>query len=313
MSTMLRKISLLAVVALIGLLAAAGAVPPQESGRAYDAIRAEAEKHYAEKSFGRANALYEEAKKLKLSGEETRWVTFRIADTSWRADAAAADRDPSRRVAARQALEELTKAGDWISAEANESLGDYYATHPQVMNPYQAQGFYSAALDWWAGSDALPRARRRYLAIVWRMAAHPYRNAIARQVLVNAVKIAETPQDRAHAQFLLASQLVNERTAVSVERALELFEEIVRAGKKTEWYDDALSSGFESPGHPKALELYRRLVAEHAKSESEFVDDAEQAITEITATSATWARRRRSCPIPSRRFSWDGGTPSGSS
>jgi uncharacterized protein YfaS (alpha-2-macroglobulin family)/tetratricopeptide (TPR) repeat protein len=285
MSTMLRKIAVLAVVVVIGLLAAAGAVPPQGSGRAYDAIRAEAEKHYAEKSFGRAHALYEEAAKLKLDAEETRWVAFRLADTTWRADAASVDRDPSKREAARQALEESIKVADWIAAEANESLGDYYATHPELMNPYQAQGFYSAALDWWAGSDDLPRARRRYLAIVWRMAEHPYRNAIAREVLVNAVKIAETPQDRAHAQFLLASQLVNERTPVSVERAIELFEEIVRAGKKTEWYDDALYLWAANlQDYPKALELYRRLIAEHTKSESEWVDDAERAITEITAT-----------------------------
>jgi uncharacterized protein YfaS (alpha-2-macroglobulin family) len=283
---MLRKIAVLAVVVVIGLLAAAGAVPPQGSGRAYDAIRAEAEKHYAEKSFGRAHALYEEAAKLKLDAEETRWVAFRLADTTWRADAAAADRDPSKREAARLALEELIKVADWIAAEANESLGDYYATHPLLMNPYEAQRYYNAALDWWAGSDDLPRARRRYLAIVWRMAEHPYRNAIARQVLVNAAKIAETADDRAHAQFLLASQLVNERTAVSVERAIELFEEIVRAGKKTEWYDDALYLWAANlTDYPKALELYRRLIAEHSKSESEFVDDAERAIREITETS----------------------------
>lgn len=287
---MLRKISVLAVVVVVGLLAAAGAVPPQESGRAYDAIRAEAEKHYAEKSFGRAHALYEEAAKLKLADAETsgetRWVAFRLADTTWRADAASADRDPGKREAARQALEKLITVPDWIAAEANESLGDYYATHPLLMNPYQAQGFYQAALDWWAGSDDLPRARRRYLAIVWRMAEHPYHAAIVRQVLVNAAKIAETPQDRAHAQFLLASQLVNERTPVSVERALELFEEIVRLGKTTDWYDDALYLWAANlDDYPKALELYRRLIAEHAKSESEFVDDAQQAINEITATS----------------------------
>ncbi|MDP9191321.1 MAG: MG2 domain-containing protein [Acidobacteriota bacterium] len=283
---MLRKISVLAVVAVVGLLAAAGAVPPQGSGRAYDAIRAEAEKRYAEKSFSRAHALYEEAAKLKLSDEEARWVAFRRADTTWRADAAAANRDSSLREAARQALEESIKHGDWISAEANESLGDYYATHPQLMNPHQAQHFYNAALDWWAGSDDIPRARRRYLAIVWRMAEHPYHNAIARNVLVNVIKIAETPQDRARAQYLLATQLANERTPVSIERALELFEEIVRAGKKTEWYDDALywwAANLDD--FPKALQLFRRLIAEHTKSESEWFDDSERAIAEIIATS----------------------------
>jgi uncharacterized protein YfaS (alpha-2-macroglobulin family) len=285
MSTMLRKISVLAVVAVVGLLAAAGAVPPQESGRAYDAIRAEAERHYAEKSFSRAVALYDEAAKLKLDEEEARWVAFRRADASWRADAAATNRDPSVREAARLALEEATKRGDWISAEANESLGDYYATHPQ-MRSYEAQRYYNAALDWWAGSDDIPRARRRYLAMVWRISEHPLHITIPRDVLVNAVKIADTPQDRARAQYLLAMQLVNERGPVSMERALELFEEIVRAGKATEWYDDALYWWAENADDPrKALELYRRLLAEHTRSDSEWTDEAEKAVAEILATS----------------------------
>ena len=284
---MLRKISIFLFVAVVMLLAAAGAVPPQESGRAYDAIRAEAEKYYAEKSFARAHALYEEASKLKLDAEETRWVAFRLADTTWRADAASPDRDPEKREAARQSLEELTKAGDWISAEANESLGDYHALHPNVQNPYQAQRYYEAALDWWAGSSDLDRARRRYLSIAWRMSEHPYRNPMSRNVLLNIIKIAETPQDRARAQFHLATQLLQERTPASVERGFELLEEIVRLGKTTEWYDNALYLWASSlqDDYPKALELYRRLIAEHTKSESEFVDDAERAIKEITSVS----------------------------
>ncbi|MFL6244656.1 MAG: MG2 domain-containing protein, partial [Thermoanaerobaculia bacterium] len=284
---MLRKISIFLFVAVVLLLSAAGAVPPQESGRAYDAIRAEAEKYYAEKSFARAHALYEEAAKLKLDAEETRWVAFRLADTTWRADAPSPDRDPAKREAARQALDELTKAGDWISAEANESLGDYHATHPHVMNPYEAQRYYNAALDFWAGSDDIPRARRRYQAIAWRMAEHPYRNPVPREVLLNLIKIAETPQERARAQFHLAAQLAQERTPVSRERAFELLDEIVRLGKTTEWYDNALYLWAVSleDDYPKALELYRRLIAEHTKSESEFVDDAQRAIQEITSVS----------------------------
>ena len=283
---MLRKISILAFAAVVLLLAAAGAVPPQESGRAYDAIRAEAEKHYAEKSFARARALYEEAAKLKLNVEETRWVTFRLADTTWRADAASPNRDPDKREAARKTLDELTKAGDWLSAEANESLGDYHATHPNVQNPYEAQRYYHAALEWWAGSDDIERARRRYLAIAWRMADHPYRNPVPRQILLNIIRIADTPQDRARAQFHLAVQLAQERTPAGLERAFELFDEIVRLGKTTEWYDNALYLWASSlDDYPKALELYRRLIAEHAKSESEFVDDAQRAITEITSVS----------------------------
>jgi uncharacterized protein YfaS (alpha-2-macroglobulin family) len=283
---MLRKTSLFLFVAIIVLLAAAGAVPPQEGARAYDAMRAEAEKHYAEKSFARAHALYEEAAKLKLADDEQRWVTFRLADTAWRADAASPDADATKREAARAALEALatSKTPDAISAEANESLGDYLSTHPQVRNPYEAQRYYLAALDWWAGSSDLPLARRRYLSIVWQMQDPEYGMTVPREVLVNAARIAETPQDRAHAKFSLAEQLVNERTPASLERAFELFDEVVREGKQTDWYDDALyvwASNLED--YPKALELYRRLVAEYTKDESEFVETALQDIEEITA------------------------------
>jgi uncharacterized protein YfaS (alpha-2-macroglobulin family) len=281
---MLRKTSLILFVAILLLLAAAGAVPPQEGARAYDAMRAEAEKHYAEKSFARAHALYEEAAKLQLADDEKRWVRFRLADTTLRADAASPDADPTKRDAARTDLEMLAAATppDLVTAEANEALGDDYATHPRSRNPYQAQRYYVAALDWWAGSSDLPLARRRYLSIVWRMEG----TNIPRQVLVNAEKIAETPQDRAHAKYLLAVQLVQEGTPVSRERAFELFEEVTREGKKTEWYDDALylwASNLQD--YPKALELYRRLVADFTKDQSEWYDDAAAAIENILAVT----------------------------
>jgi uncharacterized protein YfaS (alpha-2-macroglobulin family) len=284
MSTMLRKISLFLLVAVV-----AGAVPPQGGGtRAYDSIRAEAERDYEEKSFARAHALYEEAARLQLPDDEKRWVTFRLADTAWRADASAPDGDAAPREAARVALEALANGTiqDRVRAEANESLGDYLGTHPRVRNPYQAQQYYIGALDWWAGSSDLESARRRYLDIVWKMADLPYGVQLPRQVLVNAVQIAAGPQERARAQFLLATQYVNERTAASIERATELFEQIIAVGKKTEWYDDALY--FEAVNlqdYPKAVTLLRRLIAEYAKGESPWVDDAQRVIADITAVS----------------------------
>ncbi|HEV7764366.1 MAG TPA: alpha-2-macroglobulin family protein [Thermoanaerobaculia bacterium] len=280
---MLRKTALVLFVAFIVLFASA-AVPPQESARAYDAVRAEAEKHYAEKSFARAHALYEEASKLKLSDEEKRWVAFRLADTTLRIDIASPSDDSTQRDAARAALVELTKVSDRGAAEANETIGDFHATHPRMRYLYQAQQYYLAALDWWAGSSDLPTARRRYLSIVWRLAPEAEGYSVApREVLVNAVKIAETPQDRAHAQYLLAKQYLNDRSPASMERAFELLDQIVRLGKKTEWYDDALYTwAAYLNDYPKALGLYQRLLAEHTKSESEWYDDAQNAIAEIT-------------------------------
>ncbi|HEX2121038.1 MAG TPA: alpha-2-macroglobulin, partial [Thermoanaerobaculia bacterium] len=301
---MLRQTGLFLLLAFT-LLSAAPARPPQATGSAYDALKHEAEVQYAEKSFSRARELYEQASKLTLPPAERRWVEFRLADTTWRADAGSPAADPAVRENARKALEELIRRDetlrDRVWAEANESLGDYFLTHPYVHDAGQAQRFYINALDFWAGSDDLALARRRYLAIVWRMADERTGYPVPREILVNAMSIADTPRDRTRARYLLAQQLLREGRPESVERALEHFEAIIAEGRASEWYDDAL---FQLAQHlsmgrnvvvngrierradlPRALELYRRLISEFAKGESRYRDDAERAIRGITEAS----------------------------
>jgi uncharacterized protein YfaS (alpha-2-macroglobulin family) len=288
------------------LITVAAAVPQQQGGeRAYDALRAEAERFYAEKSFSRARDLYEEAAKLKLTGEEAQWVQFRIADATWRADVASPDPDPAKREAARASLEKVAAntISPRIAAEANESLGDYHATHPYRHDPHEAQRWYVAALDYWAGSDDLALARGRYLSIVWRMNEHN-QYGVPREVLVNAAKIAKTAEDRAHAQFLLAARLLTEGGAANAERAFELFEQILREGRNTTWYDNTLwaygqalvqwsdmavqsrdDDSLPPPNYAKALELFRRLTNEFTKGQSEWRDNAAEMIAQLTRVS----------------------------
>jgi len=256
----------------------------------YDALKSEAEKFYEEKSYARAHEIYEQAGKLSLPEEERRWVELRLADTAWRAKDGNRDASPL--------LEVIRKSGenhDRVWAEANESLADLTSNI----------SYYLAALDYWAGSDNIELARQRYLAIVWRIAEQPYRGMqLPREVLVNAIAIAQSPKDVLHARYLLAQQLMNQGDAVSVERAFEHLEAIIAAGKTTEWYDDALilaaynyASGRSlilvngEPGKrthfTRALELYRKLVSEFAKGESRYRDAAENAITGITAPSVS--------------------------
>ncbi|HEX8152702.1 MAG TPA: MG2 domain-containing protein, partial [Thermoanaerobaculia bacterium] len=280
----------------------------------YLALKQQAEAAYQEKSFSRSRTLYEQAAKLDLGSDEKRWVAFRIADAAWRADAANPANDPTAREDARRALESLIAESrdnhDRVFAEANESLGDYFAMHPQQRNPYNARQYWSAALDWWAGSDELAVARRRYLDIVWKFAQGRYgRDAyedpsqVPRDVVVNALAIADNPQDRAHARFILAAQLLLEGSPVSVERGLEHLEQIVREGRGTDYYDDALfvlASRYANEGvfvigpngliashhdYVKALELYRRIVSEFKEGESRHREAAQRAIEEITSTS----------------------------
>jgi len=290
------KTPLLALLTIL-LLATAGAVPQDDAP--YEKLKAQAEKEYAEKSFSRARTLYEQAAGMQLPEEERRWVAFRLADTAWRADAAAPDRSPGDRETALKALQALIDGAvdTRLEAEVSESIGDFYATHPYLRNPGAAQGFYLNALDYWAGQDDLSLARRRYLAIVWKMSAEDPYHGLPEQVLVNAVKIAETPEDRARARILLAVRLQNTRTAANAERALELLDEIIREGRKTEWYDNALFAYATAlahrgeidpelgPDYVRALELYRRLVSEFKPGESEYRQEAQNAIREITAVS----------------------------
>ncbi|HUP62533.1 MAG TPA: alpha-2-macroglobulin family protein [Thermoanaerobaculia bacterium] len=283
---MLRKSTL---VLLLAALFVSAAQP-----NSYETLKREAEKYFAEKSFARAKEVYERASALQLSADERRWVEFRIADAALR------DGDE----AAREKLEAIVrgKERDRVFAEASEALGDYYVRRYDVG---QAQRHYAAALDWWAGSDELALARQRYLAIVFRAAGSGNVYAVPREMLVNALAIAESKEDLAHIRFLLASQL-GQRGGADAERALELLEAIIAEGKTTEWYDDALwqAASLYARGQnvvvedgtlqnradfARALELYRRLVSEYAKGESPWRDDAQRAIDDILAPSVSLA------------------------
>src|SRR6185436_964875 len=131
---------------------------PTATGSAAQLIQ-QAEASYAEGSFERAHATFEQAAKLELTAEQRRWVELRLADTAWRSDAASPQPDPTKREGARAALEEIIrKAGDdhdRVWAEAQESLGDFHWLHPYYKNQSEAQQHYGLALDWWASQRDL--------------------------------------------------------------------------------------------------------------------------------------------------------------
>ena len=105
-----------------------------------------------------------------------RWVEFRLADTSWRAQAGTQSADQTPFEQAQKKLEELIRVieketdRDLVWAEAHESLGDFFWTRRQHINWSAAWPHYQQALDWWAGQRDLNVARDRYLKIVFRAA-----------------------------------------------------------------------------------------------------------------------------------------------
>src|SRR5918999_2410829 len=185
----------------------------------YLQLKAAAESEYAQKSYARAHEIYARADKSKLPPSEVRWVEFRLADTSWRAQAATQTSDRTRIDEARKQLAELIRVADkdvdrdLVWAEAHESLGDMFWSRGNPNWP-GAWPHYHLALDWWAGQRDLERARTRYLAIVFKAAAAPvandyyvytyHGNVIPLDILENALKISTSENDRSHLNYLIA-------------------------------------------------------------------------------------------------------------
>ena len=198
-----------------------------------------------------------------------------------------------------------------IWAEVQESLGDFFWIRRNQQNWGAAWPHYQQALDWWAGARDVDVARNRYLSIVWRMARPPqverfysygsWGNYVPLPVLDNALKIAQSENDKAHAHYLIAMTLRSQggqweqRARVPGE-----FEGAIKIGKSTDWYDDALYNYAEwmtgngdviplanggwrqEPNYVKALELFRRLVREFNKGETRYYDQAVAQIKNIT-------------------------------
>src|ERR1044071_8656790 len=145
----------------------------------YSQLRSEAEAQYAQGSYARAHELYAKVDKTKLNERESCWVEFRLADTSWRAQAATQTSDTTPFEQAQKQLEELIRVADKESdrdlvwAEAHESLGDFFWIRYITIEWSNAWPHYHQALDWWAGQRDLDRARDRYLKIVFRGAQPP--------------------------------------------------------------------------------------------------------------------------------------------
>ncbi|HWD94563.1 MAG TPA: alpha-2-macroglobulin family protein [Verrucomicrobiae bacterium] len=301
----------------LALAASAPGQPAADASSEYQTNKSAAENFYADGSYAKAHALYAKADLSLLSGDESRWVAFRLADTQWRSEAATDRSDTTKLDEARNDLEkqirDLTREDqhDRVWAEVQESLGDFFWTRRNNNNWGEAWPHYQAALDWWAGAPDVELARQRYLAMVWRIAKPPgagrdyyfggWGNYLPIEILDNALKIAQSENDKAHAHYLLAMTLRNQGGSQrQLARVPEEFEGAIAPGKTTDWYDDAIYSYGEwmmgqgrliplangswqnQPDYPKALEMFRRVVTEFKKGETRYWEQAQQQIKSIT-------------------------------
>ncbi len=258
---------------------------------------------YSEKSYGLAYDAWAQAAAMDVPAGERRNLEFYLADSRWRSgpDAAAIE-------AARAELETLVDADgeDVIAAEALESLGDsWLALGVNGGDWGQAWQYYERALAKWAAATDLDAARPRYLGIVWKATGPPaervYGRDVPLEVLANALKIAVSPENKARAHYFLgesywrrggdpfsmrragqewqAALAEGEGTAVYEAALFHLAEWNERAGKSV-WTD---SGGLViSPDLDRAVELYRQFLEEFPKGKSEFSEQAERRIDDIT-------------------------------
>lgn len=303
-------------IGMIALILLAGIVGLLAQPTDFQTLKKQAEDSYQEGSYSRAHEAYEKAASLKLDADEARWVKFRLADTLWRSQAGTESSDSSLFDKAQKDLEAIVNDPehtdhDRVWAEAVESLGDFFWMRRESRNWYSGWQYYQQALDYWAGSDDLELARNRYLAIIWKTEkptwVEPYYyygsygNTLPLDVLNNAVKIAQSTNDKAHAHYLLAMSWRQQGGNYDQRlRVPEEFEAALKAGNTTDWYDDALfyyadylannrtiftpdRQWRQESDFPKALELYNRILREFTKGQTQYYDRAQEQIKNITA------------------------------
>lgn len=311
------RTELLILATLAALTLSAGQAPAAEPD-AYPKLKEDAEKLYAAGSYARAHEVYGAINVTNLPSADARWVAFRAADTLWRSQAATQTADSTKFDLARRQLEVLIRdiqreeERDPVWAEVHESLGEFFWTPRHQMNANEAWTHFRQALEWWAAATDIETARQRYLNIIWKIARPPrgengpfsYGDCgtiLPLDVLENALKIAPTENNQAHAHYLIAMTLRQmggdwEKR----QRVPDEFQAALKPAKATDWYDDALyhyaewmqnngrvipldDGGWtQKPDYVKALELFRRLTKEFKKGETRYFDQAEQQIRQIT-------------------------------
>ncbi|HEY3451520.1 MAG TPA: MG2 domain-containing protein [Myxococcales bacterium] len=307
--------AMLPLLAALPLLLAAAAPAPKPATD-FAALKAQAERLVAEKSFAKAHEAFEALAKLPdAPASEKRWIAFRLADTEWRSLASSDNSDSSRLEAAQRDLLKLVENAnraedrDRVWAEVQESVGDFYWMGSRYRSS-SGWSYYQQALDFWAGASDLEPARERYLSLVRRAAMPPWREAdyyygyhgtLPLPLAENFLKLARTDADKILGHYLVAMTLYHSGGDYeSRARIPEEFEAALKGGKANDWYDDALwqygqllenqgrlsqtpGGGWRTtPDYVSAAAVYRRILSEFKKGESRFRDEAQERLEDIT-------------------------------
>jgi uncharacterized protein YfaS (alpha-2-macroglobulin family) len=284
----------------------------------------EGERLFEEGSYQLALDVY---RSISLKGEDSEspeigfWIQFRRLDCEWRSLAGSRQTDATVLNKIRLGFDRLFAEfesfdpnTDFVKMQAvmRESAGDFWWTLQYFRDWRKAWGHYEKALNLWASSQDVDDARKRYLGIVWKVSyssrgSHLYStafhgNSLPVSVLENAVKIAQSPQDISHSNYLLAYLLQNRlnQSPHIYERVIRAFKEATSGDTKHEWLDDALAqygnwlamqgkpvkekNGNWSfrPDFPAAVKVWRRLIKLYDREESRHYRQVESRLKDTT-------------------------------
>ena len=280
----------------------------------------EAEGLFGEGSYQLAREAYQKIHEDALADQPDAlvWLKFRRLDSLWRAQSGSQPNHAREIDDVWRSLEQLISDRDTqgepneIDAALLEAAGDFWWISRFRRDWNKAWSYYGRALEVWARSPNLSKARDRYLSIIWR-ASRPedaqryyvyggYGNVIPVDALENAVRIAVSPDDRAHANYLLARSLQYQfgLSEFTYERTRRAFLEATKGSDKHSWLDDALAQyaqwlsrqgkpvkedngqwSFRSD-YPSAVKIWQKLLDLYDKEETRYHDDAVRQIKDIT-------------------------------
>ena len=78
----------------------------------YERLKADAEAQYNQGSYARAYEIYARVDKNKLGADESRWVEFRLADTTWRAQSQTETSDTTKLEQSQKQLDQVECVSD---------------------------------------------------------------------------------------------------------------------------------------------------------------------------------------------------------
>ncbi len=278
-----------------------------------------AEKLYQEKSYALAlNAYQSLEKRDDLSSDQRQWVAFRLQDCTWRNSVASKQVDSGL---IDSAVEALIKLADEINVQTHQQGNEVWAMiHESLGDSWQYQGhyyfnnawpYYQKALDWWAKSTDIEKARKKYLIILSKLVdfsgedadLYPRNINMPISYFESAANLANTNVDKAKTNLWLAKQLSLYGDIKFHQPTQKAFEQAFVSGKETQWFDEILfnyanraaergqliyhdnGSVSQAPDYEKAVELYQLFLKTFKKGESRFYGPVKTALRDITKES----------------------------